>query len=82
MFLVWCSLKIDSYFFAVMRFGFSVLAATGNENAESFDARASIKPGTRNIPNISDVPCDKTRNTEHSGMIVKTKKNFSRRKIS
>ena len=50
MFLVWCSLKIDSCFFAVKRFGFSVLAATGNESAESFDTRASIKPGTRNIP--------------------------------
>ena len=32
MFLVWCSLKIDSYFFAIKPFGFSVLAATDHEN--------------------------------------------------
>ena len=32
MFLAWCSLKIDSYFFAMKPFGFSVLAATENES--------------------------------------------------
>ena len=37
MFLVRCSLKIASYFFAIKPFGFSVLAATENESAESFD---------------------------------------------
>ena len=42
MFLVWCSLKIDSYFFAIKPFGFSVLAATENESAESFDTNVTL----------------------------------------
>ena len=43
MFLVWCSLKIDSYFFAIKPFRFSVLApATENESAESFDPNVTL----------------------------------------
>ena len=44
MFLVWCcsSLKIDSYFVAIKPFGFSVLAATENESAESFDINVTL----------------------------------------
>ena len=40
MFLVWGSLEIDSYFFAIKPFGFSVVVATENESAESFDTTA------------------------------------------
>ena len=46
MFLVWCSLKIDSDFFAIKPgikpFGFSVLAATENESAQSFDTNVTL----------------------------------------
>ena len=43
MFLVWCSLNIDSYFFAIKPFGFSVLVATENESAESFDTNVALQ---------------------------------------
>ena len=43
MFLVWFSLEIDSYFFAIKPFGFSVLAATENESAESFDTNVRLE---------------------------------------
>ena len=42
MFLVRCSLKIASYFFAIKPFGFSVLAATEHESAESFDTNVTL----------------------------------------
>ena len=42
MLLVRCSLKIASYFFAIQPFGFSVLAATENESAESFDTNVTL----------------------------------------
>ena len=42
MFLVWCSLKIDCYFLAFKPIGFSVLAATENESAESFDTNVTL----------------------------------------
>ena len=41
-FLAWCSLKIDSYFFAIKPFGFSVLAATKKESADSFDTNVTL----------------------------------------
>ena len=43
MFLVWFFLKIDSYFFAVKPFEFSVLVATENESAKSFDTNVALK---------------------------------------
>ena len=42
MFLVRCSLKIASYYFAIKPFGFIVLAATENESAESFDTNVTL----------------------------------------
>ena len=44
MFLMRCSLKIASYFFAIncKPFGFSVLAATENESAETFDTNVTL----------------------------------------
>ena len=43
MFLVWCSLKIDSYLIAIKPFGFSVLAATEIESAEPFDINVTLQ---------------------------------------
>ena len=43
MFLVWCSLKIDSYFYAIKPFGFSVLATTENEHSKSRIIKSSKK---------------------------------------
>ena len=42
MFLVWCSLKVDSYFVPIKPFGFSGLEATENESAESFDTNVTL----------------------------------------
>ena len=38
-----CSLKIESYCFATEPFGFSVLAATEKESAESFDTNVTLQ---------------------------------------
>ena len=37
-----CSLKIEFYCFAIKPFGFSVLAATEKESAESFDTNVTL----------------------------------------
>ena len=44
MFLLWCSLKIESYFFfAIKPFGFIVFtAATENERVEFFDTNVTL----------------------------------------